>query len=172
MGKFLNDRGLGAVGALVGVVILSGLAGGCSTSGCLENQNSLPLAGFYSSSTGNSISLDSLEIGGVGAPNDSLLLASGSASTLYMPFRSQSPRTSFYFRYTQKVFVEYGVTDTVTFSYDALPYFASEECGAMYQYRITGVTTTTNLIDSVGITDSLITNLDIERIKIYFRTAE
>lgn len=156
---------------LLAIVITSVIFGGCSTSGCLENQNSLPLAGFYSSQTGTEISIDSVQIGGVGAPNDSLLLKSGSASTLYMPFRSRSEVTSFYFRYTQKLLMEYGIEDTVTFHYKSIPYFASEECGAMYQYRITKVTTTNNLIDSVGVTDSLITNLDIERIKIYFRTA-
>jgi len=167
MGQFLN-KGFWAVAVLT-VALLSG--GGCSTSGCLENQNSLPLAGFYSSATGSGITVDSLQVGGVGAPHDSLLLASGGASSLYLPFRSTTDATSFYFRYTQKIFEEYGITDTITFRYTSMPYFASEECGAMYRYRITEVTTTTNLIDSVGITDSLITNLDIERIKIYFRTA-
>ncbi len=41
----------------------------------------------------------------------------------------------------------------------------------MYRYYITEMTHTTHLIDSVAITDSLVTNLDVERIKIFFRTA-
>ena len=42
----------------------------------------------------------------------------------------------------------------------------------MYHYRITAYTYTTHLIDSVAVTDSLITNIDRETIQIYFRTAE
>ena len=42
----------------------------------------------------------------------------------------------------------------------------------MYRYKITSVTYTTHLIDSVGIVDSLITNIDRERIRIYFRSAD
>ena len=42
----------------------------------------------------------------------------------------------------------------------------------MYNYRITRCTTTYNLIDSVVVADSLITNTDRLRIKIYFRTAQ
>lgn len=36
----------------------------------------------------------------------------------------------------------------------------------MYRFRITDVVYTRHLIDSVGVTDSLITNIDFQRIKI------
>lgn len=62
--------------------------------------------------------------------------------------------------------------DTISFGYESKPYFASDECGAVYHYLITECRTTTHLIDSVIVTDSLITNLDRVRIHIYFRTAE
>ena len=42
----------------------------------------------------------------------------------------------------------------------------------MFFYRITKVDYTTNLIDSVVVTDSLINNLNIKRILIYFRTGQ
>ena len=40
----------------------------------------------------------------------------------------------------------------------------------MYFYTIKKVEYTRHIIDSVGISDSLVKNTDIERIKIYFRT--
>ena len=40
----------------------------------------------------------------------------------------------------------------------------------MFIYRIKRCSTTTHLIDSVVVADSLITNVDIVRIRIYFRT--
>ncbi len=145
----------------------------CNTSGCLENQNSVPLAGFYSYASGKSISVDSLEIGGVGAPNDSLLCdVSQTLSSLYLPFRAMHSSTSFYIHYAQRGLDYPELNDTLTFDYDSQPYFASEECGAMYHYRITRFTYTRHLIDSVGISDSLINNVDIERIRIYFRTSD
>lgn len=62
--------------------------------------------------------------------------------------------------------------DTVEFEYESIPYFASEECGASYRYRVTKVSHTTHLIDSVRMADSLITNIDRVAILIYFRTQE
>lgn len=41
----------------------------------------------------------------------------------------------------------------------------------MYHYKVTRFTYTRHLIDSVAMTDSLITNVDRETIKIFFRTA-
>ena len=42
----------------------------------------------------------------------------------------------------------------------------------MYRFRITDVVYTRHLIDSVGVTDSLITNIDFQRIKIFMRTSQ
>lgn len=142
---------------------------GCSAVGCTDNQNSIPLAGFYSYSTGEAIAIPGLAIGGVGAPGDSLLIGSGAAEKqVYLPFRSTRTSTSFYILYKQ---LGAGVTDTVTFTYESIPYFASEECGAMYHYRIRGVSHTSTALDSVGLTDSLVTNIERETIRLYFRTS-
>ena len=63
----------------------------CNTSGCTENQNSIPLAGFYSSATEAQVSLDSVGVYGVGAPGDSLLLSPGtSASQIYLPLNASA----------------------------------------------------------------------------------
>ncbi|HBN63710.1 MULTISPECIES: DUF6452 family protein [Duncaniella] len=157
-----------AVGGCIWAAVSS-----CSNVGCTENQNSLPLAGFYSMSTKQQITPDSVAVGGVDAPNDTLLLGPGSrVSQLYLPFRSTKPSTEFYFQYKQKALDFPWLIDTLRFDYVATPYFASEDCGAMYHYRITSYSYTTHLIDSVAVTDSLITNIDHETIQIYFRTAE
>lgn len=159
--------------SMVVAALLAAIAGGCSTDGCLNNQNSLPLAGFYSSATGSAVSIDSVDIGGVGAPDDSLLHHTGvTVSEIYLPFRSAKKVTSFYFHYTQYNISSDEYNDTITFHYDSEPYFASEECGAMYRFRITDVVYTRHLIDSVGVTDSLITNIDFQRIKIFMRTSQ
>ena len=143
----------------------------CNSTGCLDNRSSIPYAGFYSYNTLQAITIDSVEIGGIGAPNDSLLMESKDRySNLYLPFRFEQDNTAFFIRYVSKALNYPWLIDTIRFDYKAIPMFVSEECGAMYLYEVTRMTYTTHLIDSIALTDSLITNVDIERIKIFFRT--
>lgn len=156
------------------IYLLAALAAtaGCNTSGCLDNQSALPLAGFYSSS-GSEISVRGLRISGVGAPNDSVVNDTAAAiSTVYLPMRSTTDNTAWCIHYKQEGIDDPAYNDTISFGYTSEPYFASEECGAMYYYRINSVRTTTHLIDSVVVTDSLITNVDVTRIRIYLRTSD
>ena len=129
------------------------------------------MAGFYDDSAHNEITVDSISVGGVGAPGDSLLLNNSAASSVYLPFRANRASTSFFIHYNQEAISDARLNDTLTFTYDSSPYFASEECGAMFRYTIKDCIYTNHLIESVEITDPLITNQDIERIRIYFRTA-
>lgn len=146
---------------------------GCSTDGCLENRNSVPLAGFYDGS-GKNIMLDSLRIISNGISNDSLALSEEGThvSQVYLPMRVSETSTSWKFEYKWKYLGEDSPIDIITFDYDAEPYFASDECGVIYRYHIRRVDYTTNLIDSIVLVrDSVISNIDTEQIKIYFRTA-
>lgn len=158
--------------SILAVICLLAAFSGCNTSGCLENRSSVPLAGFYDSATEKSISLDSLEIYGADAPGDSILSAPGtSISQIYLPMRATKDNVMWFISYKWKNLDNLDLVDRIDLNYTASPYFASEECGVIYRYRITGCQYTRNLIDSIAITDSLITNIDIERIKIFFRTS-
>lgn len=147
----------------------------CNTQGCTDNRSALPMMGLYSSSTEQPVTLDSLDIGGVGAPDDSLLVSSGTkVRTLYLPFRYGRETTSFVIHYDYKLqgLDDPSFDDVITFTYSTEPYFASEECGAYYIYKIRDVSYTRHLIDSVAIVDSVINNVDMERIKVFFRISE
>lgn len=159
--------------ALAVTSVLSGAAtlSSCNTTGCTENRSSILLAGFYSMETGKTIMLDSVAIGGVGAPRDSLLVPVGAkVSELYLPFRTEHTSTSFFIHYGAKALDYEELNDTIRFSYTSIPYFASEECGAGYRYRVSQMSYTRHLVDSVALVDSLITNVDVERLKVFFRT--
>ena len=146
---------------------------GCNSEGCADNHSALPLMGLYSAVNQEAITLDSIAVGGVGAPADSLLVAPGEAvQQVYLPFRAADNATTFVIKYMQKHLAEQGVEDRITFYYESMPFFASEECGAMYHYRITRVSHTVNILDSVGVSDSLITNIERSTIGLYFRIAE
>ncbi|MCH5227557.1 MAG: hypothetical protein J1F16_07080 [Muribaculaceae bacterium] len=152
---------------LIGLVI----AGGCSTSECYDNQNSLPLAGFYTSAARpQAISLDSISILGIGAPGDSILQDSvRTISQVYLPFRLDQNSTTYEIQYLSALPGIYYISDYITFNYDILPMFVSAACGAVYYYKITSIETTHNFIDSVTCPSGEITNANIENLKIYFR---
>lgn len=146
------------------IIVLSIVS--CSTGACYDNQNSLPKAGFYSAETGQAVSVTGLAIGGMGAPNDSLLCEpTETASEVYLPFRPNEASTSFAFKNGP-------IADVVTFTYETTPYFASADCGAVWLFRIKGVSWSGALIDSVAVTDSLITNVDSQQIKIFLNSPE
>ncbi len=156
----------------MGGMLLTGSCVSCSNLGCLENRSSIPLAEFYSSNEGKPISLRDVVIRGIGAPADSAVLVTPpGVSQVYLPMRSTKSSTSWVISYSQKGLDTPENNDTIEFAYDSEPFFASAECGAMYRYRIRSVRNTCHVLDSVGILDSLITNLDVPRIRFYFRTA-
>ena len=157
--------------AVMVLTVLTASMTGCNTTGCTDNRSSLLLTGFYSSTDRRAISIDSLELGGVGAPHDSLLVSLNERpNQVYMPLRSRDSETSFCFHYAAKALSDPRLNDTISLWYTSEPYFASEECGAMYRYKIHRLTYTTHLIDSVGLRDSLINNANVERMMIFFRT--
>lgn len=144
---------------------------GCSNSECYENQNSLPLAGFYSSEERpQAISLDSISILGVGAPGDSILQDSvRTISQVYLPFRLDQLSTTYEIRYLSGLAGQMRLSDVITFNYDTIPMFVSLSCGAVYYYKINSIDYTKNFIDSVVCPSGVITNQNIENLKIYFR---
>ncbi len=153
-----------------GMVALLGVAG-CSSSECLDNKNSLPLAGFYSSeSTPKAISIDSLTITGIDVPGDSVLHDSvRSLSSTYLPFRIDRGQTTYRILYLAGEAGKRRIYDRITFNYDIEPWFVSAACGTIYRYRITSIFHTDNFIDSVTVPGGIISNTPGENIRIYFR---
>lgn len=145
----------------------------CSSDECDGNKNALPLAGFYDSSSPlEAVTLDSLDIIGVGAPGDQEIIEKGSpVSQVYLPFRLDSDTTVIAIRYMQEHLSQFNVTDTITFRYERIPFFVSAACGAMYNFRITDIECTGLLIDSVTCPVGTITNANMENLRIYFKIA-
>lgn len=137
----------------------------------MDNKNSLPLAGFYSSSDPlQAVALDSITIFGIGAPGDSVLhQAATNISQSYLPFRIDTDATSYVIKYLQGDLGKAGIADTITFRYEIIPDFVSVACGAVYDYRMRSIETTHWIIDSVSCPGGIITNANEENIKIYFR---
>ncbi|MDE6753171.1 MAG: hypothetical protein K2J82_01005 [Muribaculaceae bacterium] len=151
--------------------LLLGVVAACSSSECLDNKNSLPLAGFYSSSlTPQAISIDSISVAGIDVPGDSVLHDSvRSLSQAYLPFRIDQPETSYRISYLSGLAGKLRITDVITFKYEIQPWFVSSACGTIYKYRIQDISWTQNFIDSVTCPEGEITNAPGENLRIYFR---
>lgn len=135
---------------------------GCNTNGCTDWRSAVPLAQFYASASGKQVYLDSVQISGIGAPGDTLLLAAGQrAEKVYLPMRATADKVAWRFAYGP------AVADTVTIAYTPTAWFASEECGAMYKYTIRAVEHTSVLIDSVVVVNPEITNIETVRLKFF-----
>lgn len=161
----------------IGPSLIAGLLSliiGCSTSECYDNQNSLPLAGFYSSGENpQPITIDSLSILGIGAPGDSILQDSvRELSQVYLPFRIDQNSTTYEIKYLAGILGVYRISDFITFNYEIIPKFVSTACGTVYYYKMTSIDYTTNIIDSVACPEGEITNANIENLKIFFRVSE
>lgn len=141
----------------------------CSNDECLENKNALPYAAFYTSQLEPaSVALDSITVFGIGAPGDSILADTASnVSSIYLPFRIDSSQSSFVIRY--EALKSALNADTITFTYNAHPFFVSAGCGVSYQYEIKDITTTHLMIDSVRCPVGVITNVAGTNINIYFK---
>lgn len=144
----------------------------CNSVGCTDNKSSIPLAGFYSYEELTAITVSNVSIGGVGAPDDSLLVNKESVSQVYLPFRADTGQSRFFIRYEDEALNYPELFDTITFNYTPVPYFASKDCGAMYRYQIDDYSYTRHLVDSVGLVTDVMTNADVETIRIYFRTQQ
>lgn len=142
---------------------------GCAGKDCYENQNSLPLAGFYSSEpTPKPISIDSITIFGLDAPDNAMIADSvKSLDKVYLPFRINADATTYIFKFNA-----FNIADTIKFYYQREPWFVNAECGAIYKFHITDIRTTTNLIDSVTCPTGTITNQNVENLHIYFKTQQ
>lgn len=164
MGKFLIH-----LLTLVTLAFTLGLTmASCNTSGCTELRSATPRADFYSSS-GSAISLDSISITGVGVKGDSTLVHAGQrVSQVYLPMPPVTDTVRWEIRYEWKVLSEFDITDIIEIVYERQPWFAGEECGAMYRYLIQNVSFTTNAIDSVVVVNPLVTNVDRPTLNIYF----
>lgn len=156
--SFFSKHIILSVMALAAIALTS-----CSNENCSGNSNAIPLAAFYDDD--NSVSLSGLTVYGIGAPNDSCIISETTASQVYLPLRIEGGNCKYVFDYN----VEGLENDTISLEYDAVPYFESHECGAMYNFKITSFDYTNNYIDSVAIPNSRITNADVVTIKIFMQ---
>ncbi|MBQ7689862.1 MAG: hypothetical protein IJT30_01530 [Muribaculaceae bacterium] len=138
----------------------------CNDASCYDNGSALPLVRFCASGSTTQVSIEGLTIRGIDAPGDSVLVQGGTTSEVYLPLRATTTCTQWELDYP----ADGSTPDTLTIAYQPIPYFASAECGAMYNFQISSATVTHHLIDSVQVVKPLIDNGTDVAIRLFFPT--
>lgn len=142
------------------------LAVACSDGSCYDNSSALPLVRFYAKGTTTQVEVSNVTIRGIGVPGDSLLVDNDAVNEVYLPLRANADVTQWRFSYTVDADIE--LADTLTITYDAVPYFSSVECGAMYNFHLKSVELTGDYADSVAIVKPVIDNGTDVAIRMFF----
>lgn len=168
MGKILN-----LPLCFFAILIASVVFQACGDVGCMDNRSSIPYITFYSQqSPTQSVVIDSLSVYGIGQRDDSLLFDTITAKSLLLPLRNDKDTTRYVLRYDKKNIHPAYKRDTLTLVYHSYIYFASAECGAMFNYIIDSLGYTTYQIVSAELLTKDVRNQSVENIKLYFRTNE
>ena len=138
----------------------------CGDGSCYDNGSSLPLARFYESGTTSTLTVLNHTVKGIDSPGDTILIKNSSVSECYLPLRATVNTTQYELRYGTEE-GKASVADTITFNYKPVPYFSSHECGAMYNFEVSSLTTTHHVIDSVTLVNPVITNTTNVALRIY-----
>lgn len=158
--------------AIVLALVVLALQLACTDTTCNENRSSLPLMRFYNvdavtrKATSASINV---WVEGVGVPGDSMICNNTPCSEVYVPLRVTT-RSTQYAMWRYHVSADGDSTllrDTITFNYEPVPYYSSRECGAMYNFDMSTVTTTHHGIDSVALVQPVVTNELRESLRVY-----
>ena len=149
---------------IVSAVLTALVLTACTDSSCYDNGSALPLVRFYNSGTTTQCTVNGLSVRGIDAPGDSVLVDKTNTTELYLPLRVNVKTTQWEFDYT----IDGLLPDTLTVSYEPIPYFSSVECGAMYNFKVSEVRVTHNMIDSVELVKPVIDNVADVAIRLFF----
>jgi len=118
-------------------------------------------ASFYQTGTGKMKPPDSLTVYGIGKENDTIYKKAANVQPALFPFDAGENRCGFMVRIN-------GVTDTMFVWYESYPHLISRECGITFYHTLDSVVATKNLVDTVIISNSKISTVNEENIRIFY----
>ena len=146
------------------VMLLSGfclLLNSCLEVACIDETEAYVKAGFYSYSTLEQNTPDSLTLYGISKETDKIYSSAKITPPALMPLRDSTDYSTFIIRIN-------GVTDTLEFRYWSYPHLVTKECGYSFFHTIDTIYHTKNAIDSVSSINRNITTVNGENIRIYY----
>ena len=133
----------------------------CSPKACYEDTESLLKANFYGYSTLKTAAPDSVTMYGLSMESDKLYNKTANLQPARKPLNASSPKCTYIIRIN-------GVTDTIQLWYSSYPHLISKECGYAFFHNLDSLTYTKNKIDSISKSNSNITTINVENIRIFY----
>lgn len=133
----------------------------CTPQSCFEETNSFLKITFYSRTTNDLRSPDSLTLYGIGVDTVRLYNKRGSVQPAKLPLDASDGNSVFVIRIN-------GVNDTIAFNYTTYPHLISRECGYSFYHKIDTPLYTRNIIYTITLEHINVTTLNEENIRIYF----
>lgn len=133
----------------------------CVPQTCNEKTESFAGATFYKMGTGKIEAPDTVSIYCLKNGNPLFYEKLVKRSIIYLPFDASAEKCSFLLKINQS-------TDTISFDYTTFPGLISRECGYTFYFSVTGYITTKNIIDTIIVVNSRITNRDEENLRIFY----
>lgn len=133
----------------------------CTPESCLDDTESFLEATFYSYTTFNQQTPDSLTVYGYGRDTARIYSASRLINIASLPLNPSAMSTVFAIKIN-------GITDTISFYHYSYPHLISRECGYTYNHTLDSLSHTGNIIDSIWVRNNLITTINEENIRIFY----
>lgn len=145
------------------LVLGAGLLPSCQQDELCEDATQNPVGvRFYTraENTSTAVSIDSLTVYGVGRPTDSIYANQAQVGALELLLDPSKDSTGFVLVFPQ-------ASDTIWLNYQRHSTMISVECGFMEEYTLLSASFTDNLIDTLAINTTQVTNIADEHIQIF-----
>jgi len=133
----------------------------CTPGSCFEETTSFMKASFYETGTGRLNPPDSLTMHGINKEADTLYNKALKVQPALFPFDAGDNTCGFMVRIN-------GISDTLVVWYTSYPHLISKECGLTYFHTLDSIFVTKNLVDTVIISNSKISTVNEENIRIFY----
>ncbi len=133
----------------------------CAPQGCFDQTESLVKADFYNNLNKRLQAPDSLTMYGLNMETNKIYDKNVEIQPAMIPLNTSADSCVIVIRIN-------GTNDTIKFRYNSYPHLISKECGYTFYHNIEKPVTTLHEIDSIKLTNNLITNINGENIIIYY----
>ncbi len=139
----------------------TGLLMSCAPEACFEETISYLKASFYSNTTKQKVTPDSLTLFGLDLQTDKIYNKAAQVQPALFPLNVTADTCTFVIRIN-------GVSDTIQFLYSSYPHLISKECGYTFYHTLDTFAYTKNTIDYIYRSSDNITTLNEENIRIFY----
>ncbi|HPT11185.1 MAG TPA: DUF6452 family protein [Bacteroidales bacterium] len=142
-------------------VIIALAVTACTSANCVEDTDPLVATNIYSSVKKKTVTCDSIIVTAKSTAGDTIITKEKAVSLFTFTLDPANTQSTLLFKLDN-------VTDTVVITYTSSPYYISSACGYTICHRITALTSTDNIIDSLVLENKSVTLDGKSNLRLYY----